>query len=104
VANLSALEELDASHNALVSLPAEIDGWQAMRRLVLSENELKALPASFCRLAALTHCFLHRNRLSDLPSAGSDECLPALQFLNLHGNPFPKDWQLPSSYRKAKRL
>jgi Leucine-rich repeat (LRR) protein len=58
---LTALRELDLSHNQLTSVPMEIGTLAALETLALDANQLASLPAELGRLTQLTGLYLGVN-------------------------------------------
>lgn len=69
----ATLTHLDATGNALASLPEEVGILACLKRLELARNALRALPAAFARLGALQQLDISHNALG-----GGDGALPAV--------------------------
>ena len=103
---LSALRELDVSHNTLQWVSRDIANLSSLQRLNVDGNQLCGLPASFLRLKQITHLSISDNlthpllwrentrnqpqMLVDLASVVLGSCVSALD-----------DEELPSSVRTA---
>ncbi|KAF9950528.1 hypothetical protein BGZ72_007846 [Mortierella alpina] len=82
---MSALRELDLSHNKLCFLPADIGHPQShLRQLVASDNKLEAIPKSIGLCRELRSLNLGRNQLTSLPTEIAD--LKQLDTLDLSEN------------------
>lgn len=69
IGDLSALRVLDASDNALTSLPSSLCRCRELREMILAANDLCDLPAWLPDLPNLHVLNLQRNRLRSLPVA-----------------------------------
>ncbi|KAF9975760.1 hypothetical protein BGZ75_000417, partial [Mortierella antarctica] len=82
---MSALRELDLSHNKLCFLPTDIGHPQShLRQLVASDNKLEAIPKSIGQCRELRSLNLGRNQLTSLPCEIAD--LKQLDTLDLSEN------------------
>ncbi|KAF9955193.1 hypothetical protein BGZ70_010324 [Mortierella alpina] len=82
---MSALRELDLSHNKLCFLPTDIGHPQShLRQLVASDNKLEAIPRSIGQCRELRSLNLGRNQLTSLPTEIAD--LKQLDTLDLSEN------------------
>ncbi|KAG0202621.1 hypothetical protein BGX28_004912 [Mortierella sp. GBA30] len=82
---MSALRELDLSHNKLCFLPADIGHPSShLRQLVASDNKLEAIPKSIGMCQELRSLNLGRNQLTSLPTEIAD--LKQLDTLDLSEN------------------
>jgi leucine-rich repeat protein SHOC2 len=68
IGRLSALRQLDLTHNQLTSLPAEIGQLTSLEGLYLVGNELTSLPVEIGQLTSLTRLNLGDNQLTSLPA------------------------------------
>jgi hypothetical protein len=84
LARLTALRELDLSHNEFTSVPKEIGNIAALETLALDANQLASVPAELGRLSALNGLFLGYNRLTSVPMQLGN--LIALRQLRLSDN------------------
>jgi Leucine-rich repeat (LRR) protein len=102
VANLTALEELDASRNHIRALP---DVWRvpALRELTLSNNLLSAVPDDIFMLPALVVLRLADNQLTTLPPTEKWHCR-RLRHLDLGDNPLRGDGGLAGLPRVCQHL
>ncbi|KAI8601683.1 hypothetical protein EDD21DRAFT_304791 [Dissophora ornata] len=82
---MSALRELDLSHNKLCFLPADIGHPKShLRQLSASDNKLEAIPKSIGHCRELRSLNLGRNQLTSLPTEIAD--LNQLDTLDLSEN------------------
>ncbi|KAG0345201.1 Leucine-rich repeat serine/threonine-protein kinase 2 [Podila humilis] len=82
---MTALRELDLSHNKLCFLPADIGHPHShLRQLVASDNKLEAIPKSIGMCRELRSLNLGRNQLTSLPTEIAD--LKQLDTLDLSEN------------------
>ncbi|KAG0244010.1 Podocan-like protein 1 [Mortierella sp. GBA43] len=82
---MSALRDLDLSHNKLCFLPADIGHPNShLRQLTVSDNKLEAIPRSIGLCQELRSLNLGRNQLTSLPTEISD--LKQLDTLDLSEN------------------
>jgi len=63
------LETLLAEHNAIVSLPREINILQALRHVSLAYNDLRVFPVELCGIKALDYVDLSHNKLVEVPES-----------------------------------
>ena len=64
------LEDLDLSHNQLISLPSSMTSrLGSLKFLYLAYNQLTSLPDTLGQLQSLAWLFLHHNELRELPSS-----------------------------------
>jgi leucine-rich repeat protein SHOC2 len=61
IGGLTALKELELSHNKLTSMPQDIGNIAALETLALDANQLASLPAELGRLTQLTGLYLGFN-------------------------------------------
>ena len=85
LAQLVALNVLNASHCAMRQFPAGISVMHSLKALVLSHNALESLPSAFPHLPELNTLVLSHNALRKLPST-LPASLPALKKLSLSHN------------------
>ncbi|KAF9157886.1 PH domain leucine-rich repeat-containing protein phosphatase 2, partial [Mortierella sp. AD010] len=82
---MTALRELDLSHNKICFLPADIGHLHShLRQLVVSDNKLEAIPKSIGLCKELRNLNLGRNQLTSLPTEIAD--LKQLDTLDLSEN------------------
>ncbi|KAG0043628.1 hypothetical protein BGZ83_011197 [Gryganskiella cystojenkinii] len=82
---MTALRELDLSHNKLCFLPSDIGHFGShLRQLVASDNKLEAIPKSIGLCKELRSLNLGRNQLTSLPTEIAD--LKQLDTLDLSEN------------------
>ncbi|KAK3812294.1 MAG: hypothetical protein J3Q66DRAFT_286259 [Benniella sp.] len=85
IQHMSALRELDLSHNKLCLLPADIGHPNShLRQLIASDNKLEAIPRSIGLCRELRSLNLGRNQLTSLPTEIAD--LKQLDTLDLSEN------------------
>lgn len=85
IQHMSALRELDLSHNQLCLLPADIGHPTShLRQLIASDNKLEAIPKSIGLCRELRSLNLGRNQLTSLPAEIAD--LKQLDTLDLSEN------------------
>ncbi|KAG0365802.1 hypothetical protein BGZ54_006191 [Gamsiella multidivaricata] len=85
IQHMSALRELDLSHNKLCFLPADIGHVHShLRQLTASDNKLEAIPKSIGLCKELRSLNLGRNQLTSLPTEIAD--LKQLDTLDLSEN------------------
>ncbi|KAF9983141.1 hypothetical protein BGZ65_002128 [Modicella reniformis] len=85
IQHMSALRELDLSHNRLCFLPADIGHPNShLRQLIASDNKLEAIPKSIGLCRELRALNLGRNQLTSLPTEIAD--LKQLDTLDLSEN------------------
>eukprot|EP01062_Namystynia_karyoxenos_P023320 TRINITY_DN19011_c0_g1_i1.p1 TRINITY_DN19011_c0_g1~~TRINITY_DN19011_c0_g1_i1.p1 ORF type:complete len:610 (+),score=84.78 TRINITY_DN19011_c0_g1_i1:114-1943(+) len=70
VGRLSDLEVLDASHNRLTSVPAELGRLRRLQELRLAGNCLETVPESLGKMPSLTVLDLSSNQLAERPFGG----------------------------------
>ncbi len=82
------LSQLDASGNALGTLPAALGAFTSLHTLNLTHNHLKAAClVALSQLPALRTLDLSRNYISSCPAAAAGPgCFAVLQLLNLSNN------------------
>lgn len=82
-----SLRSIDASTNALVTLPRSLGTLERLASLDVSSNRIEAIPeGAFASMRSLRRLNLARNRLSELPASLGR--LPRLRWLNLSYNRF----------------
>ncbi|KAF9438205.1 hypothetical protein BGZ76_009223 [Entomortierella beljakovae] len=82
---MTALRELDLSHNKICHLPADIGHVNShLRQLIVSDNKLEAIPKSIGLCKELRNLNLGRNQLTSLPTEIAD--LKQLDTLDLSEN------------------
>ena len=99
VCHLDNLSILEATHNMLMDLPAQLHLLSNLKILDLRQNNLEVLPDNICTLSSLAALYVSDNFLTDLPSRLGT--LSALRILALDNNDLCR---LPNSFVLAPSL
>ncbi|KAF8474305.1 hypothetical protein JB92DRAFT_1904343 [Gautieria morchelliformis] len=91
LATCMQLTELNIANNPLRALPVWLAGLEGLRVLIADATGITTLPPELASLRALNVLSIRRNKLMALPAWLSR--LPALERLEIEGNPFQGPWQ-----------
>jgi len=90
IAELVNLESLDLQHNAITSLPDELQSLSRLRTLNLNENRVSRMPSKVLQQLPLSEIFLAKNKLTGSFCDAEVTSLPHLQVLDVTGNSLDK--------------